>query len=255
MLLKDFIANMESIAPRELAFEYDNPGLIVGTERSEIRRVLVALDCTVSVADEANEKDCDLVLTHHPLLFRAVKRIAPDDPATAAVFRLIRYGIGLFAAHTNLDCAEGGVNTELARRLGLVNETPVPPENLCRIGELPDPMGFLEFAKLTEKALHTRVRIAGPERLVKRIMVCGGSGGSEYRLAAENGADVLVTGECKHSEAIEAVTAGVNVVVGGHYETERIVLEPLAGMLRSMGCGAEFIMSEQETPLRTTDTF
>ncbi|MCR5611075.1 MAG: Nif3-like dinuclear metal center hexameric protein [Clostridiales bacterium] len=251
MLLKDFLDVMEEIAPRELALDFDNPGLIVGTEKKEIRRVLIALDCTQFVAEEAKELDCDLVVTHHPLLFRAVKKISPFDPVSAPVYRLIRYGIGMFAAHTNLDSAEGGVNTALCRLLGIENEIPVPPENLCRIGELAEETDFSAFAELCSKKLGTTVRVAGPERKVRRVMVCGGSGGSEYPLAREMGADVLVTGECRHNEAIEAEAAGVNVIAAGHYETESIVLEPLTERLRSLTEGVEYVISKAGNPLRT----
>ncbi|MBR4657832.1 MAG: Nif3-like dinuclear metal center hexameric protein [Clostridia bacterium] len=251
MLLNDFIAAMESIAPRELALDFDNPGLIVGTKRKDIRRVLAALDCTVPVVREAAALKCDLVLTHHPLLFHAVKHIDPADPVTAPVFELIENGIGMFAAHTNLDSAEGGVNTTLCRLLGIINEEPVPPENLCRAGELEREMSFLEFASLVESVLHTKVRVSGHERPVKRIMVCGGSGGSEYPLAAKIGADVLVTGECRHSEAVEAECAGVNLIVAGHYETEAIVLPELVKRLKAVTDGVEYIFSRTEKPLRT----
>ncbi len=251
MLLCDFINAMESIAPKELALDYDNPGLIVGCEKKEVTRVLAALDCTVPVVCEAAEKGCDLVLTHHPLLFSAVKHITPDDPVTAPVFMLIRKGIGMFAAHTNLDCAEGGVNTTLCRLLGVENERAVPPENLVRVGELPAEMSFLEFARRVEDVLGTRVRVSGPERPVRRIMVCGGSGGSEYPLAAACGAEVLVTGECRHNQAVEAGFAGVNVIVGGHFETERIVLRPLVERLMPLTPGVGYLFSEQENPLRS----
>ena len=250
MLKQDFYNAMQTIAPKELAFDYDNPGLIVGMEGQEINRVLVALDCTVAVADEAKRLGCDLVLTHHPLLFSPVKKILPDDPVTAPVFRLIKNGVGMFAAHTNLDSAEGGVNTCLCRLLGIKNETPVPPEGLCRIGELDSEISFTEFASQVQRILKTSVRVAGPERPVKRVMVCGGSGGSEYPLAAEMGADVLVTGECKHSQAIEAETAGVNLIVCGHYETEAIVLRPLIEMLEPLTPGVEYVLSSAGTPLR-----
>lgn len=251
MHLKDFLEAMEIIAPRSLALEFDNPGLIVGTERERISRVLIALDCTNAVVDEAVESNCDLVLTHHPLLFRAVKRIAPDDPVTAPVYRLIRHGIGMFAAHTNLDSAEGGVNTELCRILGIENEEPVPPENLCRVGSFKKPVPFSEIIKRVNERLHTFCRAAGPEREIERVMVCGGSGGSEYPLAAECGAQLLITGECRHNEAIEAVHAGLNVIAAGHYETERIVLEPLKNRLEQLARGAEYVISSAEkNPLR-----
>lgn len=250
VLLSDFCRAMEELAPQALALEYDNPGLIVGTKRQEISRVLVALDCTVSVVEEAKSLGCQLVLTHHPLLFRAVKKISPDDPLTAPVWELIRNDIAMFAAHTNLDSAEGGVNTTLCRLLGVINEEPVPPDMLCRAGELEEPCSFTELVSRVAKVLDAHPLAAGPERQVRRVMVCGGSGGSEYRHAAAVGADVLITGECRHNEAIEAVFAGVNVIVAGHYETERIVLPPLMERLKERFPGAEFILSREGGPLR-----
>lgn len=250
MKLNELLAIMEGIAPRELALDYDNPGLIVGTKRDEVNKVLVALDCTLPVVNEAKELGCGLIITHHPLLFRAVKHVTPQDPVTAPVWELIRNDIAMFAAHTNLDAAEGGVNTTLCRLLGIRDEAPVPLENICRVGELEEGVSFSAFAERIKRALGACVLAAGPEREVKRVMVCGGSGGSEYRLAAENGADVLVTGECKHNEAIEAVCMGVNVLVCGHFETESIVLPPLIKALREKAPEVEFILSGAGSPLR-----
>ncbi len=251
MLLSDFLRAMESIAPESLAMEYDNPGLIVGTKRENISRVLVALDASLAVVEEAKRLSCGLVVTHHPLLFSPVKKLSPFDPLTAPVWELIRADIAMFAAHTNLDSAEGGVNTVLCRRLGVVSETPVPPDMICRVGVLAEPCSFTELCRRVEAALDTRVRASGPERQVDRVMVCGGAGGSEYRLAAANGAQALITGECKHNEAIEAEAAGVNVIAAGHFETECIVLPPLIERLRALFPDTEFILSRVGTPLRT----
>ena len=121
MKLNDFINVMDGIAPRELAMDWDNPGLLIGTEKQDIKKVLVALDCSMATAKEAVEWGADLMLTHHPVFFRAVKRILPDDPETAAPYILLRNGIGLFAAHTNLDAADGGVNDCLAGVFSLEN--------------------------------------------------------------------------------------------------------------------------------------
>ena len=251
MLLSDIINAMEAIAPKDTALDFDNPGLIVGTRNKEISRVLVALDCTVPVVHEAADKDCRLIITHHPLLFRGAKHITPEDPVTAPVFELISNGIAMFAAHTNLDAAEGGVNTALCRLLGIKDERPVPPEDLCRVGELEQAMSFEAFARLVEERLSTRVRVSGPEREIRRVMVCGGSGGSEYPLAASVGADVLVTGECKHNEALEAAEAGVNIIAAGHFETEAVVLRPLIARLRELTEGVEYIHSDERAALRS----
>ncbi len=251
MKLCDFVSMMGTVAPPDMALGFDNSGLIVGTYREDISRVLVALDCTQAAVREAEELGCDLVLSHHPLLFRPIKRLMPDDPIDGPVFRLIRSDIALFAAHTNLDCAEGGVNTELCRLLGIEDEVPLPPDNMLRIGRLKTPMMLTEFARRVEQTLGTRVRIAGEDKLLRTACVCGGAGGAEYAYALNAGADVYVTGECKHNHAIEAAHAGLCVVVAGHYETERVVLEPLIAKVRSMAPEVEFILSRTErSPLR-----
>ena len=243
MELKAFIETMNRLAPPETALSFDNCGLVVGTERTEIKKVLVALDCTVSVADEAAAIGADLVLTHHPLLFGAVKRIMPDDPDTAAVYKLIRNGIGLFCAHTNLDAAEGGVNTELCRILGLRNAVVVPPENIMRVGDLDAAMPLDAFARLVSEKLSAAVLIAGSDRPVRRVAVMGGSGGGDCAYAKEYGADVYVTGECKHSQAIAAGVMGLAVITAGHYETENPVLRPLIEYLQANTDGVEYILS------------
>lgn len=249
MHINDFVKAMESLAPAETAMAYDNCGLLIGMEKSEIRRVLVALDCTLAAVEEAIEKDCDIVLTHHPLLFKAVNRILPDSPDTAAVYKLIRSGIGLFAAHTNLDAAEGGVNTALCALLGVRNASAVPPENIMRIGELDEAMPIDTFSRIVCDRLGTSVRVSGPIKTIKRVAVVGGSGGGDYRTAYEYGADCLVTGECKHSDAIAASTLGISVIAAGHYETENPVLVPLVDYLRKNTTGVEYFISEKNLPV------
>lgn len=249
MRLDDLIAVMNAFAPPELALGFDNVGLLVGTERREISRVLVALDCTLAVAEEAAEKNCDLVLTHHPLLFNAVKRILPDDPVTAPVFRLIRSDIGAFAAHTNLDAARAGVNAELCRQLGLCNCAVAGAEGIMRVGSLENPMMLYDFIRFAEAKLNTRFRLSGGNRLISRVAVMGGSGGNDYRDACAAGAELYITGECKHNCAIEAGILGLSIAVGGHYETENIVLNPLTDYLREHTEGVKYILAEANTPV------
>ena len=168
MLLNDFIDIMNKLAPQETALGFDNVGLIIGTDRKQIKRVLVALDCTLAVALEAVEIGADLVLTHHPLLFSAVKRISPECPQTAAVYTLIRNGIALFSAHTNLDAAEGGVNTELCRLFGLQDTISVGEDSIMRVGNLPETMMLDDFAAMVQNKLNTVARISGSNTPVSR---------------------------------------------------------------------------------------
>ncbi len=233
MQLDAFVAAMERIAPPELALDFDNPGLLIGPERREIRKVLVALDATTAVAQEAAQTGADLVLTHHPLFFTPVRHILPDDPDTAAAYQLIRHGIGLYAAHTNLDAAAGGVNDVLCELLGLTDIIPYDG-GVGRIGTLQKAMRLDAFVRRTNELLHTNARFSGAaDRIVTRVAVLGGAGGDSFSNAHALGADVLLTGEMKHHEAINAAALGIAAVVGGHYETERIVLPRLICRLQS----------------------
>ncbi|MCH5278179.1 MAG: Nif3-like dinuclear metal center hexameric protein [Christensenellaceae bacterium] len=247
MKLSDFVNVMNRLAPPETALGFDNVGLLIGTDRSDIKRVLVALDCTCAVAEEAALVGADLVLTHHPIIFGGVKRILPDDPHSAVVYKLIRSNIAMFAAHTNLDAADGGVNTALCSVLGIDNDVvPVGSEGIMRIGNLPEPILLDDFAKMCELRLCTKVHVSGENRLVQRVAVMGGSGGGDYALAHENGADVYLTGECKHSQAIEAMVLGLPIVIAGHYETEKSVLIPLINYLQNNTDGVEYILAKAD---------
>ena len=191
MKLNDFLAAMERIAPRELALEFDNPGLLVEPDHEEVQRVLVALDCTLPVAQEAAEMNADLVLTHHPLFFHPVQRMLYREPETAAACALLRHGIGLFAAHTNLDAAQGGVNDTLCELFGVLNALPFD-EGVGRVGTLKQPETLEQFAARVSRALGAGAQVVGcPASAVRRVAVMGGSGGSSIRRAAEEQADVL----------------------------------------------------------------
>ena len=243
MKIHEFIAAMERIAPKELALEFDNPGLLIEPDHAEISRVLVALDCTKAVADEAAAWGADLVLTHHPLFFHPVQRLSYTDPATAAACVLVRNGIGLFAAHTNLDAAYGGVNDTLCALFGIHEAIPFD-EGVGRVGFLKQPETLEQFAKRAETVFHARVAVSGaPGTAVSRVAVMGGSGGGSVRLAAEQKADLLLTGELKHSDALDAQMLGLGLVVAGHYETEAVVLEPLMKRLQNDCFGVQYQLS------------
>lgn len=234
MRLCDFLDEMEKIAPKELAYDFDNPGLLITPESDEIKKVLLALDCTPDVAREAAETGCQLVLTHHPLFFQAVKRIDKNDPDTAAAWLLIRNGIGLFAAHANLDAAPGGVNDALLAALGIGEIRPLEGEPCGRVGKLPKLMPLGMFVDHVNEKLRTRAACIGTRNeLVSTVACVSGSGGDCAEKAKAAGADVFLTGEMKHHEALAAEVLGIPCVVAGHYETERVVLGPLMDRLQN----------------------
>lgn len=228
MKLHDFLDMMERIAPKSYAMEGDNVGLLVGTDREEIKKVLVALDCTVEVAKEAVEKDVDLVLCHHPLFFHPVSCFRPDNVDTAAAYILARHGIGMFAAHTNLDAAPGGVNDVLSQLLQLQQVEPLQPDNLGRIGYLSKPVRLGELIEICNDVFGCKSRFCGNvNQHVHKVAVIGGSGGGDIYDVFKAGADVFITGEAEYSQGIEADAVGLKVIACGHYETEVIILKPL----------------------------
>ena len=244
MKLEAFVAAMEEIAPPGLAMAFDNVGLLIGPEKREIRSVLVALDCTVQTAREAAEAGADLLLTHHPLFLDGIKRLLPEDPAAAGAYILIRNGIGLYAAHTNLDAAPGGVNDALAQAVGVEGAMPLPPENLGRIGTLPKPQSLLAFAGAVEQKLNTKARVCGDgNRMIARVAFIGGAGGGDVEAAALAGADVLLTGECKHHQALMAAQLGLCVIEAGHYETEQVVLPHLIKRLQQSANDVQYSLT------------
>lgn len=249
MKLTDFLAALETVAPAALAMAGDNIGLLVGPDHDEVAAVLVALDCTSVTAAEAKDLGADLLLAHHPVFFNGVKRLLPDDPETAGPYMLARHGIGLVAAHTNLDAAEGGVNDALARTLGVRDAVPFGSDGMGRAGALETPMTLGDFAALVADKLSAAVRVcAEADRLVSRVALIGGAAGERFPEAIAAGADVFVTGECKHHHALAAAALGLAVVDAGHYETENVALAPLIKRLQDLTPGVQYHLTRREKP-------
>ncbi len=253
MLLNEFVQMLEAYAPTSLAEDYDNVGLLVGTER-EIHKVLVALDCTTTVANEAVARGVDLVLTHHPLFFHPVQRILPNDPDTAAAYILLRHGIGLYAAHTNLDAAEFGVNDALTEVLGLTAVRPIGDLPMGRLGDLSEEMTLRAFVDLCSTRLSAQVRWCGRgDKLVHTVGIVGGAG-AEFAEEAAKHCDVFVTGEMKHHESIRCNELGIACVVAGHYETESIIRKYWISRLQKEKNDVQYYETSLErTPLKARE--
>ena len=247
MELDRFCECMESIAPRGLALEFDNVGLLVEPDHREIRKVLLALDCTTDTAREAIELGVDLLVTHHPQFFHGVKSIGFSSPITGAAALLLRHGIGHFAAHTNLDAAEGGVNDTLAALLALRDVSPIPPENIGRVGTLPAPMKLSALVTRCNELLGSHAAYTGdPERLVSRVAVLGGAGGGDIEFAREAGAEAYITGEAKHNQILEAREMDLPLILCGHYETEQVVLKSLRDRLQILAPDVQYTITLRE---------
>ena len=222
---------IHTVAPFDTQMEGDNSGLLVGSPSQEVTSILFALDVTEPVIDEALAIGAQLIVTHHPIMLDAIRTLTDETYEGRLVRRLVRENISLIAAHTNLDQAAGGINDTLAALCGLVE---VSGEGFFRSGFLPQPMTVRAFADLLEEHLETTVRIMAPEdRIVRRVGLCSGSGGSEWPRALEASCDVFVSGEIKHHFALAMADAGIAALACGHFETEEPGLAALAEALQN----------------------
>lgn len=231
---------MEQWAPPALAEEWDNPGLLVDAG-SLVRRVLVTLDITPAVVEEAHRLGCQLVVSHHPVIFKPVRRLQSAD----AAFLLARYGISALCAHTNLDAAEGGVNDVLAGLLELEDVQPL--EGLGRVGDR-DSISPAQLAEQVGKLLNAPVLLADAGLPITRVAVVGGSGGEFFEAAVQAGAQCLITGEASHHHGLDALEQGVSVIVAGHFATEWPIVPEMARRLRQAFGELEVLVSGSNRP-------
>lgn len=210
---------LENIAPVSLAEEWDNVGLLAGKMDSEIDAVLCALDFNFAVVQEAIERNAQMIITHHPILFRGRKNLREDDPEGKALCALIRNNIAHAAMHTNFDNAYPGVNDALAAKLDLQSVERL--ENGMRIG-ITSEKPFDVFAREVEERLGGSIRKYGDAaRKVSRIAVLGGAGEDFTGIAEKAGADVYITGEIAYHKALDAAQAGLYILEAGHAATEQ----------------------------------
>ena len=237
--LKEIYGYLKELAPLELAEDWDNPGLLVDCGRP-VGRVLTCLDITGPVVREAQEKGCDLVVSHHPVIFRPLKALQEGQVPCL----LLKAGISAICMHTNLDAAPGGVNDTLAQRMGLREVEPFA-EGMGRIGWI-DEMSAHQLAQETARILHARVQWADGGKPIRRLALITGSGGSMLEDAIRAGADALLTGEASHHAALDALAAGVTLVTAGHYATEFPVAQTLATRLGDRFRDLEVLVSETD---------
>ena len=257
MTVADIIAQIERVAPPDMAAEWDNVGLQVGDRAEHVETVLVTLDVTPAVVDEATAVGAGLIVAHHPLIFEPLRALVADDPVAALAGRLLGLGISLYVAHTNLDAApEIGTSAALFDALGLHNPRPLPEEGeLCAgaVGDLPEPLTAAGLAEHVARSLGAHgVRVVGPRgRPVRVVAVMPGSGGDAVRPAAHAGAEALVCGDLKHHDALDALALGLVVLDAGHYATELPVVGRLARYLRE-SCGGAVAVKQSRV---VTDPF
>jgi len=253
--LKDLLSVVGEIADPGLAEPWDNVGLMVGDPGQSVTGVLVALDPAEDVMEEAQEKSCNVLLTHHPLIFKPLKSLVLNRYPGNLLAKAMKDGIAVIGCHTNLDKVSGGVNDALAETIGLVNSRVLEQGSgesatgFGRIGSLANAVSFEDFCQGLIQALQLPVlKFAGvsPDS-IDCVAVCGGSGSELAEKAKEAGAQVYITGEVKHSTARWAEDAGYCVIDAGHFATENLVVKGLAALVRSRIQQKGFALDVHET--------
>lgn len=227
---------LEKSVPGTLSAEWDNDGMACCTDPGkDVKRVLIALDATEQAVARAVEGKFDLLLTHHPLLFRGVKELTPAKCVPRKLLKLALSGVAAISLHTRLDAAEGGVNDVLAALLGLTDVKPFAPESEVpcgRIGKLPAPVDITVFSRTVCTLLDApAVNLIG-NGTVQTVAVLGGEGGDFVDAARAVGADLFLAGRIGYHRMLDAAEEGLAVMEAGHFYTERPVLARLAALVK-----------------------
>ena len=233
----DILRFVEALAPRYMKMDWDNVGLLCGSQRTPVTRVLVALDPFEGVCQEAAQWGAELVVTHHPLIFHPLKAVTDETEVGRCIQLLCAKSISAINAHTNLDCAPEGVNFRLAEMLGLSDIEVIDPNGSDEQGR---PWGLLRSGTVEQQPLETflctvknhlgceGLRYADAGKSVHKVAVGGGSCGSELMDAVKAGCDTFVTADIKYNGFFDAKALGINLIDAGHFHTENPVVSLLA---------------------------
>ena len=229
--VKDILSFLETLAPASLKMEWDNVGLLCGSKNTEVTKILMALDPFEGVCKEAADIGAQLIVTHHPLIFRAPNTITDETSVGRSIMFLCRHGISAVNAHTNLDVAPGGVNDVLAEKLGLQNIITLE-DGLLRTGEV-SAQSLSEFLSVVKSSLGCEgLRYVYSGKPVKKVAVGGGSCASEMMDAVAAGCDTFVTADVKYNHFWDAQDLGLNLIDAGHFHTENPIVPVLAEKLQ-----------------------
>ena len=237
--VRDIAQVIEDFAPKELQESYDNAGLQVGDPDAKVSAVLLCLDVTEDVIKEAQERECNLIVSHHPLIFKGLKTLTGANNIQRIAIEAIKNNLAIYSAHTNLDSVWDGVSHELARRLSVKDLSILEPQpsnpkaGLGVVGNI-QPLPKIEFLrkiKDTFKVAALRYSAQSPSLVVRRVAVCGGSGASLISTAIKAKADILVTGDVKYHDF---TSFGDEIIIAdiGHYESELCSREILSRVIR-----------------------
>lgn len=240
MKAHEIIDIMEELAPKKLALDWDNPGLLLGDDQIDVKNILICLDVNEDVINEAISLDANMIISHHPIIFKAVKNITTKTTPGKWMIKIIKNDMTLYTSHTNLDITNPGVNDSLFNALELSNKEGLQDVGdgnfLGRIGDTKKEYTLHEFAMFVGEKLGTDiVRYVGNKNTkINRVALCGGAASDLdfFKNAVDKGADVYVTGDIRYHETQRAEGIGLNLIDGTHFATENIAMQDVANYLK-----------------------
>lgn len=230
--VKDIINEMNILAPEILKEDFDNVGLMVGDEDKEVKKVLLALDCTKKVIEEAKENKCDMIITHHPLIFKKPNRIVKEDLLGSKIIELIKNDISLYSSHTNLDSVKDGINDTIVKMLGfssneIIEKSKINGFNdagIGRIVRLNEEITLDFLIKVIKEKLDSNfLRVVKGKEKIKTLAIINGSGQDFINVAVASGADCIITGDTTYHYASDYKELGITIIDPGHFKTEWLV--------------------------------
>ena len=258
--IQDILTSLEQQIPLGLAESWDNVGLLLGDAQADARGIMTCLTLTEDVAEEAVTKGANLIVTHHPILFKAVKRLTTETAEGRMLLSLIQAGLSVYSPHTAFDSALEGINQQLSVALGLTNIQPLRPkpqstDGAGRLGQLDSSIKLAELL-LRLKPICPAERysyVGDPMHMCQKIAVACGAAGEFLTDAAALGCQVFITGETRFHTCLEARSLGVGLILVGHYASERPAVENLATTLQAQWPGLSVWASQTESdPIRLT---
>ena len=255
MKIQEVLSALEQFAPLPLQESWDNAGLQIGLTEAEVSGALLCLDVTEKVIDEAIAKDCNLVVSHHPLLFHGLKQVSDANDVQRTVRKAIKADVCVISMHTNMDNARGGVNFKIAERLGLIGEMgPMSSQEKIPmvVAELPQPLEAQAFIELVKERFGVKCAMCNEllQRPISKVAICGGAGDFMLDEAIAKGADAFITGEM-HYHVYFGHEQQIQICVIGHYESEQFTSEIFRDIIEKACPGFRTVIAETNTnPIR-----
>lgn len=243
MKIREIVDFLDALIPHELAEEWDNVGLQLGNCDLEATGILVSLDFTEDVLVNAMKNNCNLIVTHHPVIFKPLYSLTDSS-----ILKAIENKICVYSAHTNLDALQGGVNDVLAKHLELCD---IKADGILRFGNLKESMSSEKFVQhIKDKLSVQSIRATEFNNTIKTVGVVGGSGGDFLELAIKNGCDAFITGEASYHLAETAISNNIMLLCAGHYETEVLIAEHLKDILKGKFNQIKIINGTNHNPFK-----